>query len=143
MKPYMKFGLLTVIIVGTLAWLAVGGIKETKSYYKTVAELNTMDLEKKFTERLRVAGDVAAGSIERSGREVKFRLQQEDLMVPVLYDGMDPLPDTFKDGAQAVAHGKMGRDGVFHATKVDAKCASKYEGKPGGKYKVSDTKASL
>jgi hypothetical protein len=37
----------------------------------------------------------------------------------------------------------MGRDGVFHATKVDAKCASKYEAKPGGDYKVSDTKASL
>lgn len=143
MKPYVKFGILTVIIIGTLAWLAVGGINETKSYYKTVAELNAMTGEDKFTKKMRVAGDVAEGSIERNGREVKFHLKQEDLTVPVVYDGMDPLPDTFKDGAQAVAHGKMGRDGVFHATKVDAKCASKYEAKPGGNYKVSDTKASL
>ena len=143
MKPTLKFGLLTVIIVGTLAWLAVGGINDTKSYYKTVAELNAMDGDDKYTKRMRVAGDVAEGSIERAGREVKFRLKQEALTVPVVYDGMDPLPDTFKDGAQAVAHGKMGRDGVLHANKVDAKCASKYEAKPGGNYKVSDTKASL
>ena len=27
--------------------------------------------------------------------------------------------------------GKMGPDGVFHATQIQAKCASKYEAKPG------------
>jgi len=150
MKPYVKFGLLTVVIIGTLAWLAVGGISETKSYYKEVAELKKMG-DDVYTKKLRVAGDVAEGSVERSGREVRFLLKQNDLTIPVLYDSMDPLPDTFKGGAQAVAHGKMGRDGVFHATKVDAKCASKYEAKPGQKYRTpgqtappaSDTKASL
>ena len=45
--------------------------------------------------------------------------------------GADPLPDTFRDGAQALADGRMGRDGVFHASKIQAKCASKYEAKPG------------
>jgi hypothetical protein len=43
---------------------------------------------------------------------------------------VDPLPDTFRDGAQALADGEMGRDGVFHASKIQAKCASKYEAKP-------------
>ncbi len=42
MKNYLKFGLLIVAIVGALAWLAVGGISETKTYYKTIAELNQM-----------------------------------------------------------------------------------------------------
>jgi len=32
--------------------------------------------------------------------------------------------------AQALADGKLGADGVFHATKIQAKCASKYEAKP-------------
>ena len=32
---------------------------------------------------------------------------------------------------QALADGKMGTDGVFHATQIQAKCASKYESKPG------------
>ena len=49
----------------------------------------------------------------------------------VAYTGTDPLPDTFRDGAQALADGRMGRDGVFHASKIQAKCASKYEAKPG------------
>ncbi|OYT68461.1 MAG: cytochrome c biogenesis protein CcmE, partial [Chloracidobacterium sp. CP2_5A] len=45
----------------------------------------------------------------------------------------DPLPDTFRDGAQALADGRMQPDGTFHANRIQAKCASKYEAKPGGK----------
>ncbi|MCC6293762.1 MAG: cytochrome c maturation protein CcmE [Bryobacterales bacterium] len=150
MKPYVKFGLLTTVIIGTLAWLAVGGISDTKSYYKEVSELKKMG-DEVYTKRLRVAGDVAEGSVQRNGHEVRFLLKQNDLTVPVLYDAMDPLPDTFKGGAQAVAHGRMGRDGVFHASKIDAKCASKYEAKPGKNYQppgqtappASGAKASL
>ena len=47
------------------------------------------------------------------------------------YTGSDPLPDTFRDGAQALADGKLDKDGVFRAAKIQAKCASKYEAKPG------------
>ena len=42
------------------------------------------------------------------------------------YDGSEPTPDTFKDNSQALAIGMYGRDGVFHATELQAKCASKY-----------------
>ena len=35
-------------------------------------------------------------------------------------------PDTFKDNSQALADGSFGRDGVFHAKQLQAKCASKY-----------------
>ena len=48
----------------------------------------------------------------------------------VVYTGDDPLPDTFKDHAQALADGKLGADGVFHANQIQAKCASKYEAAP-------------
>jgi len=41
------------------------------------------------------------------------------------------LPDTFKDGAQALADGKLDKDGTFKAARITAKCASKYEAKPG------------
>jgi len=44
----------------------------------------------------------------------------------VNYQGSEPPPDTFKDDAQALAVGTYGRDGVFHATQLQAKCASKY-----------------
>ncbi len=49
----------------------------------------------------------------------------------VAYTGSEPLPDTFRDGAQALADGKLDPDGVFRAAKIQAKCASKYEAKPG------------
>ena len=132
MKTYAKFAVLVVVIIGTLAWLAVGGINESKTYYKEIAELQAMSGED-AAKRLRVAGDVAKGSIVRNGREVSFTLTQNDLRLNVIYSGIDPLPDTFRDGAQALADGKLGADGVFHATKIQAKCASKYEAKPGAK----------
>ncbi len=130
MNTYTKFTLIIVAIIGTLVWLAAGGINETKTYYKTVAELQQMG-DKAMGKRIRVAGDVAEGSIVREGRQVRFVLTQDDLKLPVIYDGVDPLPDTFRDGAQALADGRMGPDGVFRASKIQAKCASKYEAKPG------------
>jgi cytochrome c-type biogenesis protein CcmE len=47
-------------------------------------------------------------------------------LLKVVYNGSEPPPDTFKDDAQALAIGTYGRDGVFHATVLQAKCASKY-----------------
>ena len=129
MKTYLKFGFLIVVILGTLLWLAMGGISETKTYYKTIAELNQLG-ESGAGHRLRVGGFVGADSIHRQGHEVRFMLTEDKLALPVVYSGSEPLPDTFKDGAQALADGKLGADGVFHATKIQAKCASKYEAKP-------------
>jgi cytochrome c-type biogenesis protein CcmE len=130
MKTYWKFGALVVVIVGTLVWLAAGGINEGKTYYKTVAELQQMGYAA-HTTRLRVAGDVVPGSIVRNGREVSFVLRQDKQTLNVVYEGSSPLPDTFKDGAQALADGKLGPNNVFRANAIQAKCASKYEAKPG------------
>lgn len=129
MNNYLKFGLLIAAIIGTLAWLAAGGINDTKTYYKTISEVNQMG-QQSLDKRIRVGGDVAPNSIVREGREVKFTLAQDKLRLNVVYSGIDPLPDTFKDGAQALADGKLGPDGIFRATKIQAKCASKYEAKP-------------
>jgi cytochrome c-type biogenesis protein CcmE len=129
MNTYVKFGAMVVVIIGVLAWLAMGGISDSKTYYKTIAELGQMGDQAKG-RRIRVGGDVQAGSIVRNGAEVTFVMHQEAKMLKVVYNGIDPLPDTFKDGAQALADGKLGPDGVFQASKIQAKCASKYEAKP-------------
>lgn len=129
MNTYVKFGALITVILGALAWLAVGGISETKTYYRTISELNRLGDQGK-EQRMRVGGDIAPNSIIRDGHNVAFVITQDQLKLRVVYNGIDPLPDTFKDGAQALADGKLGSDGVFHATKIQAKCASKYEAKP-------------
>jgi cytochrome c-type biogenesis protein CcmE len=136
MSKNIKFGLIIVAILGTLGWLAAGGITQTASYYKEIAELEKLSPDQKVDKRLRVGGDVELNSISRDGRDVHFVLVQEKDGVKrrlnVIYSGIDPLPDTFKDNApcQALVDGKLGSDNVFHATKLQAKCASKYEAKP-------------
>jgi len=77
---------------------------------------------------------VVPGSIKRSGSHVDFVLKENDLTLPVSYQGTEAPPDTFKDDSQALADGHFGRDGVFHAKQLQAKCASKYapqQGQPG------------
>ena len=130
MKTYLKFGTLMALIVGSLVWLAIGGVKDTKSYYKTIPELEQMGSAAQ-QKRLRVGGDIQPGSIVKNALGVSFVLHQGAKTLNVLYSGADPLPDTFKDNAQALADGRLGPDGVFQASKIQAKCASKYEAKPG------------
>jgi cytochrome c-type biogenesis protein CcmE len=57
---------------------------------------------------------------------VEFELAENDQVLQVAYSGTEPPPDTFKDNSQALAAGHFGRDGVFHANELQAKCASKY-----------------
>jgi cytochrome c-type biogenesis protein CcmE len=130
MKKYGKFAALIVVVIGTLVWLAGAGMKENNTYYKTIPELAQMG-DRAYNARLRVGGDVEAGSIQRVGSTVNFVIVQDKQRLKVSYHGADPLPDTFKDGAQALADGKLAKDGTFHAGKIQAKCASKYEVKPG------------
>ncbi len=127
-KPkFVRFGAAIVMIVLPLAYLAVTAAtdKDIASYYVTIQELQKMD-QAKYTKRLRVAGNVTAGSIKREGGRTQFTLEEEGRVLPVEYTGIETLPDTFKDKSQALAEGKFGRDGVFHAQKIQAKCASKY-----------------
>jgi cytochrome c-type biogenesis protein CcmE len=129
MKTYLKFGILMTLIVGSLVWLAMGGIRDTKTYYKTIPELAKLG-NTATGQRLRVAGAVRPGSIVKSAVGVSFVLHQGLQTLNIIYKGTDPLPDTFRDNAEAVADGRLGSDGVFEATKIQAKCASKYESKP-------------
>jgi cytochrome c-type biogenesis protein CcmE len=128
---FLKFGGATAIILVSLAYLAYTGVQQSKSYYVTIKELQGMG-DSAYTKRLRVAGNVQPGSIRRNGTKVDFVLVENDKLLSVAYSGTEPPPDTFKDNAQALAEGSFGRDGVFHAKALQAKCASKYAPQPPG-----------
>lgn len=129
--PPIKILIAALIILGTIGWLSWSGVDKTKQYYVTISELDAMG-SKKYTRNLRVAGNVVPGSIERVGPNAQFTLVEQGRQLHVNYQGSEPPPDTFKDDAQALAIGTYGRDGVFHATQLQAKCASKYApAKPG------------
>lgn len=141
---YLKFGSAIVAILLSLGFLAYTGVQESKSYYVTIKELRGMG-DGAYTKRLRVAGNVQPGSIKRTGTKVEFMLVENDQILPVVYSGTEAPPDTFKDNSQALADGSFGRDGVFHAKQLQAKCASKYApqqpGTPGNQMQAEPTKS--
>ena len=124
-KGSLNIVLAALVILGTVSWLAYTGVRDNKSYYVTISELQGMG-NKAYTRHLRVAGNVAPGSIHRVGTNADFTLLEQGKLLRVDYKGAEPPPDTFKDDAQALAVGTFGHDGVFHATQLQAKCASKY-----------------
>jgi cytochrome c-type biogenesis protein CcmE len=140
----LRIGIASAVIIGTIAWLALTGYSSNKSYYVTIAELGGMG-DKAYHSQLRVEGFVVPGSIEHNGPHVDFVMNEFESHNPkagtgkllkISYKGSEPPPDTFKDDSQALAEGSYGRDGVFHASVLQAKCASKYapatpNGKPG------------
>src|ERR1039457_467214 len=130
----LRIGIAAAVVVGTIGWLAMSGYDANKSYYVTIAELGGMG-DKAYKSQLRVEGFVQPGSIEQNGTHVTFVLNEFESHSPkaatgrkltVAYKGTEPPPDTFKDDSQALAQGTYGRDGVFHASVLQAKCASKY-----------------
>jgi cytochrome c-type biogenesis protein CcmE len=140
----VRIGIAAAVIVGTIVWLAWSGYGANKSYYVTIAELGGMG-DKAYHSNLRMEGFVQPGTIEQSGTHVTFVMNEFESHSPkaasgrrltINYKGSEPPPDTFKDDSQALAEGTYGRDGQFHATVLQAKCASKYapatpNGQPG------------
>ena len=125
-----KFGIGIGIILAVVAWEGISGFQENKTYYVTVSELTQ---GQKARRHIRVGGVVAQGSIERHDGQMSFRLSQDTQSIPVKYVGSDTLPDTFKDGAQAIIDGDYLASGEFRADKIQAKCASKYQAAPGSR----------
>ena len=135
MKARGKFLVGSGIIVITLVSLGYVGFTQSFTYYHTITELSTLH-GSALHQRMRVSGNVRNGSIAHLDGRVDFVLEEQGKVVPVSYVGRDPLPDTFKDGAQALVEGRLKADGRFEAEQVQAKCASKYEATPNQK---SDT----
>jgi cytochrome c-type biogenesis protein CcmE len=131
LKPKFKFAVGAGIIVVALTCLAWVGARDSKTYYHTIPELSTLQGSARHA-RIRVGGDVAAGSIAHRDDRVDFILTEQGQTLAVSYVGSDPLPDTFKDGAQCLVEGHETPDGHFVAETIQAKCASKYEAAPGG-----------
>ena len=132
MQKRMKFAVGIGIIILSLGWLGWLGARESKTYYHTISELQTLQGSSR-TQRMRVGGTVKTGSIQRVTGRVDFVLLEEGKSLPVSYVGSDPLPDTFVNNSQALIEGKVMSDGHFVAERVQAKCASKYEAAPGQK----------
>ena len=129
MKPGSRFLIGAAVIVAGVTGLIVTGVKETGIYFLTPTQL--VDRTRSDTTfhdvGLKVGAKVVPGSVRRDSRTIDFRVTDGTSEFPVSYTGL--VPDTFTDASniEVIVEGKYGRDGVFHATEVLAKCGSRYE----------------
>jgi len=128
-RRQLKFILGPAIIVVTLAWIGYSAFQQLGAYDQTVSELYAMANTGELAgdARIRVTGEVVPGSIHYEPGLVSFDITESDQTLRIHYVSNDPLPDTFRDYAEAVVTGTYTGDGVFTGTHLQAKCASKYE----------------
>ncbi|WP_421989144.1 cytochrome c maturation protein CcmE [Roseococcus sp.] len=67
----------------------------------------------------RLGGLVEAGSVERGGTTIRFRVTDGPSTIAVTFTGV--LPDLFREGQGVVAQGVMLADGTFSAREVLAR----------------------
>jgi len=131
MRAGTKFLIGAVVIVLGVAGLIASGVKQTGVYFLTPSELVARaQSDPSFHDvGLKVGAKVVPGSVRRdpASRTIAFRISDGSSEFPVTYTGL--VPDTFTDASniEVIVEGKYGRDGVFHATEVLAKCGSRYE----------------
>lgn len=135
MKARNKFLLGGVLVLGTASYLMASSINETATYYLTPTELaaKIADSPRFQKNGVKVGARVVPGTIKRDpgGRELTFVMVDVNgtQQYPVHYRGV--TPDTFTDGVDIVVEGRLDSNGVFQATTLLAKCASRYENAPG------------
>ena len=131
MKAGTKFALgATIIVVGIVTLIALG-VKQTGVYFLSPSELlQRTEADPSFHNvGLKVGAKVVPGTIRRdpASQRIDFEVSDGTSKFPVTYQGI--VPDTFSDASEieVILAGKLGQDGVFHATEVLAKCGSRYE----------------
>lgn len=120
-----KFIIGGIIIFLAVGYLAYAGFNSSATYYYTISELAAQE-NYVAGDRVRINGQVAAGSIERDAGELvmRFVITEGDDELPVYYKGV--VPDVFQEGIDVVIEGFLDADGVFQADSILTKCPSKY-----------------
>ncbi len=129
-NPGIKLLAVGAVILLSVAYLVYVNLQSTVAYYLTVPELLARAQGAGGVDRVRVAGWVVDGTVERpAGGGLRFVIEEEGARIPVVYRGV--VPDIFAPGIQVVVEGDF-RDGTFQAKTLLAKCPSKFEsGVPG------------
>lgn len=133
MKAGTKFLLGATIIVASVGYLMFEGVKQTGTYFYTPTELaQKVSTDPTFHNvGVKMGAKVVPGSIRRDAatQTIDFQVTDGKQVYPVTYHGL--APDTFTDAQdiEVVVEGRLGTDGVFHATTLLAKCGSRYTAK--------------
>jgi cytochrome c-type biogenesis protein CcmE len=121
----LRWGLPAAVVAACVGYLIYSASSDTSVYYLTVSQLRTQSP----AGDVRVAGVVQNDVVKTDGGlHVTFTETDATASLPVEYTGT--LPDIFQPGITVVAEGTFGKDGVFHARTLLAKCPSRFSTKP-------------
>lgn len=125
MNAALRWGIPAAVVAACVGYLIYSASGGTSVYYLTVSQLRSQSP----AGDVRVAG-VVQNDVQKSdgGLHVTFTEKDSTASLPVEYTGT--LPDIFQPGITVVAEGKLGKDGVFHARTLLAKCPSRFSTKP-------------
>jgi cytochrome c-type biogenesis protein CcmE len=113
---------LGVAALGIAAALVLSAFEKNLVFFFTPSQVAANEAPQ--GRLFRIGGMVLAGSVQRSGIEVRFVVTDTAKSIPVVYRGA--LPDLFREGKGVVAQGTLGPDGVFQAREVLAKHDENY-----------------
>jgi cytochrome c-type biogenesis protein CcmE len=113
---------LGVAALGIAAALVLSAFEKNLVFFFTPSQVAANEAPQ--GRLFRIGGMVLAGSVQRSGIEVRFVVTDTAKSIPVVYRGA--LPDLFREGKGVVAQGTLGTDGVFQAREVLAKHDENY-----------------
>jgi cytochrome c-type biogenesis protein CcmE len=118
----LYFVLLGMLAIGGATALVLTALGDTMVYFYTPSEMTGKQIGPE--RRVRIGGLVEKGSVAKVQETTTFTITDLTATLPVTYTGV--LPDLFREGQGVVAEGRIGRDGVFHASEVLAKHDEKY-----------------
>jgi len=123
-----KFLILILIILSLILTLFfIDPNKQTQTILIVDADTVVNNQPNFYDKELRIRGFVKPGSIIRMGNKAEFIVVHNNKELPVYFNGKTQIPDTFGDAAPVRIDGVLNKNGTFTATKIEAKCASKYE----------------
>ena len=127
MKPRTKRAIWIaagIAALGVATTLVLNAFQSNMVFYITPTQVaaNEVPRDRPF----RMGGLVESGSLvrDKDALTVRFKVTDTARTIPVVYTGI--LPDLFREGKGVIAQGRVGADGVFHATEILAKHDENY-----------------
>jgi cytochrome c-type biogenesis protein CcmE len=142
-----RFIIAGVAILGAIGYLIIAGTLSGMQYFITVADL--LNNKSYVGQTVRISGAVIGDTITYDSEHliIEFTVsniapqsKDEDLAMALHESVLNPAaprvkvrvenqvkPDLLQNEAQAILTGKLGTDGIFHATDLLLKCPSHFE----------------
>ena len=122
----MRYVVAGGLCAAAVVFLLVGGLSRNIVYFRTVSEA-VAERSEQSDDRLRMAGEVVPGSVERRPDGVAFQVREGGAIASVVHRG-DP-PELFKEGAPVVCEGRWDGE-VFSSDRIMIKHGSEYRPPP-------------